>query len=68
MCERASYGPGPMLSLWAGRGVRNECWGEPISGETTSFFIILISMQTFRVWLSADLTSLRSNFWVFGLA
>ena len=39
MCVRASYGPGPRLSLWAGRGVRNEFWGESIS--------LKISMQIY---------------------
>ena len=44
---RASYGPGPRLSLWAGWGVRNECWGESISQETTSFVLIFILMQMY---------------------
>ena len=68
MCVRASYGPGPRLSPSAGRGARNALLIRSISRKTTSFFLILISMQKFRVWLSADSNSLRSDFWVLGLA
>ena len=37
VCVRASYGPGPRLSLWASRGVRNVGLGESIRQANTSF-------------------------------
>ena len=46
MCVWASYGPGPRLSPWASRGVRNVRLGKSISRETMSFFPILV-MQNY---------------------
>ena len=43
----ASYGPGPRLSPSAGRGARNALLVRSISRKTTSFFPILIVMQTY---------------------
>ena len=48
MCARASYGPGAGLSPRASRGMRNARLAGSISGEeTTSFFPILILMQSY---------------------
>ena len=70
MCVWASYGPVDGLSPCASPGYENVRLVGSISCESVLFLPISVLMQTELnwFWLSADLYSLRSEFWIPSLA
>ena len=68
MCVWASYGPADGLSPCASPGYGNARLVSSISCENVAFFANLIWMTRNWFWLSADLYSLRSAFWIPSLA